>query len=139
LKSLQFGGFWWSLRIGVLVVDLWFLMIRWVVGHELLAKGCPWGTPAIPKVSLKFVSESGDRLRWSSSFSRGWSSSRVLRQNRPNRFRRPAWLVWSMLGFWGELWRASLFLVEVYLVQVLSSLKFVCLEFSIVDLLGVSV
>jgi hypothetical protein len=29
-----------------------FLLIEWVLGTELLAKGSPRGTPTIPKVSL---------------------------------------------------------------------------------------
>jgi hypothetical protein len=58
-KGLRFGGFRWSSRRGVLVVELRFLLIWWVLGHEHLAKGCPWGTPAIPKVSL----ESVERIR----------------------------------------------------------------------------
>jgi hypothetical protein len=33
-------------------VDFQFFLIEWVFGTELLAKGSPRGTPAIPKVSL---------------------------------------------------------------------------------------
>jgi hypothetical protein len=33
-------------------VDFRFLLIEWVLGTELLAKGSPQGTPTIPKVSL---------------------------------------------------------------------------------------
>jgi hypothetical protein len=33
-------------------VDFRFLLIDWVLGTELLAKGSPRGTPTIPKVSL---------------------------------------------------------------------------------------
>jgi hypothetical protein len=33
-------------------VDFRFLLIEWVLGTELLAKGSPRGTPSIPKVSL---------------------------------------------------------------------------------------
>jgi hypothetical protein len=33
-------------------VDFRSLLIDWVLGTELLAKGSPRGTPSIPKVSL---------------------------------------------------------------------------------------
>jgi hypothetical protein len=33
-------------------VDFRFLLIEWVLGTELLAKGSPRGAPTIPKVSL---------------------------------------------------------------------------------------
>jgi hypothetical protein len=33
-------------------VDFRFLLFEWVLGTELLAKGCPRGTATIPKVSL---------------------------------------------------------------------------------------
>jgi hypothetical protein len=33
-------------------VDFRFLLIEWVLGTELLAKGSPQSTPVIPKVSL---------------------------------------------------------------------------------------
>jgi hypothetical protein len=33
-------------------VDFRFLLIEWVSGTELLAKGGPRGTPTIPNVSL---------------------------------------------------------------------------------------
>jgi hypothetical protein len=33
-------------------VDFRFLLIEWVLGTELLAKGSPQGTSTIPKVSL---------------------------------------------------------------------------------------
>jgi hypothetical protein len=44
-----FGGFHGKV---FLVVDFRFLLIEWVLGTELLAKGSPRGTPTIPKVSL---------------------------------------------------------------------------------------
>jgi hypothetical protein len=44
-----FGGFHGMV---FLRVDFRFLLIEWVLGTELLAKGSPRGTPAIPKVSL---------------------------------------------------------------------------------------
>jgi hypothetical protein len=36
----------------ILRVDFRFLLIEWVLGTKLLAKGSPRGTPTIPKVSL---------------------------------------------------------------------------------------
>jgi hypothetical protein len=42
-------------------VDFRFLLIEWVLGTELLAKGSPRGTPSIPKVSLSSV----ERIRTS--------------------------------------------------------------------------
>jgi hypothetical protein len=47
-----FGG---VLGVVFLDVDFRFLLILWVLGFELLAKGSPWGTPTIPKVSLDSV------------------------------------------------------------------------------------
>jgi hypothetical protein len=44
-----FGGFQGNV---FLRVDFRFLLIEWVLGTELLAKGSPRGTPTIPKVSL---------------------------------------------------------------------------------------
>jgi hypothetical protein len=52
VKGLDFGGFG-VLGLEVLFrVDFRFLLIEWVLGTELLAKGSPRGTPTIPKVSL---------------------------------------------------------------------------------------
>jgi hypothetical protein len=52
VKGLDFGGFG-VLGLEVLLrVDFRFLLIEWVLGTELLAKGSPRGTPTIPKVSL---------------------------------------------------------------------------------------
>jgi hypothetical protein len=44
-----FGGFHEKV---FLMVDFRFLLIEWVLGTELLAKGSPRGTLTIPKVSL---------------------------------------------------------------------------------------
>jgi hypothetical protein len=44
-----FGGFHGKV---FLRVDFRFLLIEWVLGTKLLAKGSPRGTPTIPKVSL---------------------------------------------------------------------------------------
>jgi hypothetical protein len=44
-----FGGFHGKV---FLRVDFRFLLIEWVLGTSLLAKGSPRGTPTIPKVSL---------------------------------------------------------------------------------------
>jgi hypothetical protein len=33
-------------------VDIQFLLIEWVLGTELLAKGSPRDTPSVPKLSL---------------------------------------------------------------------------------------
>jgi hypothetical protein len=52
VKGLDFGGFG---IVGLEVpsrVDFRFLLIEWVLGTELLAKGSPRGTLTIPKVSL---------------------------------------------------------------------------------------
>jgi hypothetical protein len=43
------GGFYGKV---FLRVDFQFLLIEWVLGTELLAKGSPRGSPTIPKVSL---------------------------------------------------------------------------------------
>jgi hypothetical protein len=52
VKGLDFGGFG-VLGLEVLLkVDFRFLLIEWVLGTELLAKGSPRGTPTIHKVSL---------------------------------------------------------------------------------------
>jgi hypothetical protein len=44
-----FGGFHGKV---FLMVDFRFLLIEWVLGTELLAKGSPRGAPTIPNVSL---------------------------------------------------------------------------------------
>jgi hypothetical protein len=44
-----FGGFHGKV---LLRVDFRFLMIEWVLGAKLLAKGSPRGAPSTPKVSL---------------------------------------------------------------------------------------
>jgi hypothetical protein len=52
VKGLDFGAFG-VLELEVFLrVDFRFLLIERVSGTELLAKGCPRGTPTIPKVSL---------------------------------------------------------------------------------------
>jgi hypothetical protein len=52
VKGLDFGGFG-VLGLEVLLrVDFRFLLIEWVLGTELLAKGSPRGIATIPKVSL---------------------------------------------------------------------------------------
>jgi hypothetical protein len=51
-KGLDFGGFGF-LGLNVLLrVDFRFLLIEWVLGTELFAKGSPRGAPSILKVSL---------------------------------------------------------------------------------------
>jgi hypothetical protein len=50
--GLDFGAFGGLGLEVVLRVDFRFLLIEWVLGTELLAKGSPRGTPTIPKVSL---------------------------------------------------------------------------------------
>jgi hypothetical protein len=44
-------------------VNFRFLLIGWIWGTELLAKGSPWGTPAIPKVSLESVERIGRSIK----------------------------------------------------------------------------
>jgi hypothetical protein len=44
-------------------VDFRFLLIGWIWGTELLAKGRPWGTPAIPKVSLESMERIGRSIK----------------------------------------------------------------------------
>jgi hypothetical protein len=45
----DFGGFHGKV---FLRVDFRFLLIEWILGTELLAKGSPRGAPTIPRVSL---------------------------------------------------------------------------------------
>jgi hypothetical protein len=52
VKGLNFGVFGVRGLEVFLRVDFRFLLIEWVLGTELLAKGSPRGTPTIPKVSL---------------------------------------------------------------------------------------
>jgi hypothetical protein len=52
VKRLDFGVFGVLGLEVFLRVDFPFLLIEWVLGTELLAKGSPRGTPTIPKVSL---------------------------------------------------------------------------------------
>jgi hypothetical protein len=70
-------------------VDFWFLLIGLVLGTEHLATGSPWGTPAIPKVSLESVERVGKSIEVNVKFSRGLSSSRLPGQNQPDRFLKP--------------------------------------------------
>jgi hypothetical protein len=52
VKGHNFGVFG-ALGLEVFLrVDFQFLLIEWVLGTELLAKGSPQGTPTIPKVLL---------------------------------------------------------------------------------------
>jgi hypothetical protein len=52
VKGFNFGVFG-DLGLEVFLrVDFRFLLIEWVLGTELLAKGSPRCTPTIPKVSL---------------------------------------------------------------------------------------
>jgi hypothetical protein len=44
----------------LLRVDFQFLLIEWVLGTELLAKGSPRGTPSIPKSHFDPWNELGD-------------------------------------------------------------------------------
>jgi hypothetical protein len=50
--GLDFGGFGVLGLEVFLRVDFRFLLIEWVLGTELLAKGSPRGTPTISKFSL---------------------------------------------------------------------------------------
>jgi hypothetical protein len=52
VKGLDFGVFRVLGLEVFLRVDLRFLLIEWVLGTELLAKGSPRGTPTMPKGSL---------------------------------------------------------------------------------------
>ena len=54
-KSFDLVDFGWTRGEVFLRVDFQFRMIRWVLGLDLLATGCPWGTPSSPKVSLQSV------------------------------------------------------------------------------------
>jgi hypothetical protein len=59
VKGLDFGAFGVLEREVFLRVDFHFLLIEWVLGTELLAKGSSRGTPTIPKVSLWSVERIG--------------------------------------------------------------------------------
>jgi hypothetical protein len=61
-------------------VDFRFLLIEWVSGTELLAKGSPRGTHLSPKSHFDLWNELGDRLEGVLSFSCGLCSSRLSRQ-----------------------------------------------------------
>jgi hypothetical protein len=79
------------------MVDFRFLLIEWVLGTVLLAKGSPRGTPTIPKSYFDPWNGLGDRLEEVLSFSRGLCSSRLSRH-------KPAWPV-SQTGLTGfALW-----------------------------------
>ena len=49
----DFGGFGWTRDFVFLVLDPRILLIEEVLGLDLRARGCPWGIPTIPKVSLQ--------------------------------------------------------------------------------------
>jgi hypothetical protein len=60
---------WFSVVPQGLIVFLpFFLLIEWVLGTELLAKGSPRGTPSIPKVSLWSVEQIGRSIARSFEF-----------------------------------------------------------------------
>jgi hypothetical protein len=59
VKGLNFGAFGVLGLEVFLRVDFRFLLIEWVLGIELLAKGILRGTPTIPKVSLLPVERIG--------------------------------------------------------------------------------
>jgi hypothetical protein len=71
-----FGGFHGKV---FLRVDFRFLLIEWVLGAELLAKGSPRGSPSTPKSHIDPWNEVGDRSLGVLSFSRGLCSSRLSR------------------------------------------------------------
>jgi hypothetical protein len=77
VKGLDFGVFGVLGLEMLLRVDFRFLLIEWVLGIELLAKGSPRGTPTIPKSHFDLWNESGDQLVEGLSFSRGLCSSRM--------------------------------------------------------------
>jgi hypothetical protein len=60
-----FGGFHGKV---FLRLDFRLLLIEWVLGTELLGKGSPRGTPAIPKVSLWSVERTGRSIAWKVEF-----------------------------------------------------------------------
>jgi hypothetical protein len=92
-------------------VDFRFLLIKWVLGIVLLAKGSPRGTPAISKVSPESVERIGHRSRWWLGFSRGLSSSRLTGLgNRSDRF-SPSGLSWGFFS-WRVLVLLWLFLLK---------------------------
>jgi hypothetical protein len=62
-------------------VDFRFLLIEWVLGTELLAKGSPRGTQLSSKSHFDPWNESGDRSLGVLSFSCGLCSSQLFRQN----------------------------------------------------------
>jgi hypothetical protein len=62
---VDFGGFHGKV---FLRVDFQFLLIAWVLGTELLAKGSPRGTPSTPKVSLLSVERIGRSITRSFEF-----------------------------------------------------------------------
>jgi hypothetical protein len=86
-----FGGFHGKM---FLRVDFRFLLIEWVLGTELLAKGSPRGTPTIPQ-SLTWIRGTNweiDRLTiW--VFPAGWVLPDCPGQNWPDRFPKPVWPV----------------------------------------------
>jgi hypothetical protein len=75
-------------------VNFLFPLIESVLGTELLAKGSPWGTLAIPKVSLESVEWYGRLVDGKVEFFPQAESSRLSRPNRPDRFHNLVWLVW---------------------------------------------
>jgi hypothetical protein len=78
-------------------VDIQFLLIEWVLGNELLAKGSPRGTPAIPKVSLGSMERIGRSIGWSVKFFPQTVFFLTVQA-------KPAWpvsqTVWPVLALW---------------------------------------
>jgi hypothetical protein len=54
-KVLDLGVFLYFRKVVFLVEILWFLLIRQVLVDQIVAMGCPWGTPSIPKVLRESV------------------------------------------------------------------------------------
>jgi hypothetical protein len=119
-------------------VDFRFLLIWWVLGLELLAKGSPWGTPTIPKVSFESLKRIGISFEVNFEF---FPQVEFF----PTAQAKPAWPV-SWIGLTGLVTsafsrrvlgrQASLSLVVAFFVQVWLGLEFVSLSFGLVDLVG---
>ena len=69
-KSFDSVVLGWTRGEVFLRFDFRLLLIWWVLGLDLLATRCPWGTPSSPKFCCNPLGESGDRVK------RSWSSSR---------------------------------------------------------------
>jgi hypothetical protein len=95
-KVLDLGLFLGFGKVVFLVEIFRFLSIYQVLGDQIVAMGCPWGTSSIPKVLCKSM----ERIRRSGRLFGRVDPWLVVHPElpRPDRSNRCVWPVWSVPG-----------------------------------------